>query len=430
MKYFFSLTLYRLFLLLFLPILLLVLLIRSINHKAYRQRLLERLGLLASDLKPGGIVVHAASVGEVIALKSFINKLIEAYPSLPITVTTFTPTGSAQVKQLFGSSVQHCYFPLDVICCSWLFIRKLQPKAVVFMETELWPNIIAQCKSKQIKLQLINARLSQNSVKSYQKLRWLIQPTLNAFDAILAQSKINQDNFITLGATQEQCLLSGNLKFDIAINQQVMNKKEALKAFISGERKIWVVASTHPDDEALVLAAFAQLIIENPRLLLVIVPRHPERFEQVAELCKEQHFSVIQRSHKVQVTPSTQIWLLDTLGELLPVCALADVVTMGGSFSHIGGHNPLEPALFKKPIVVGPDMANFSEVMQQLQQANGICQISAGQNISEQLATTMNQLLNDNQAQQALGENAYSVVQNNQGASDKTLKNLQALLTT
>jgi 3-deoxy-D-manno-octulosonic-acid transferase len=425
--------LYRLFFLCVLPVIWLLLLLRSIKQTAYRQRLSERFGLLPRELKSGGIIVHAASVGEVIALKSFIMQLLETKPKTVITVTTFTPTGSEQVSKLFGDRVQHCYLPLDSTFCIAAFLNKLKPKAMVFMETELWPNLIAQSRNHGIKLLLINGRLSQKSMNSYSKIAWLITPTINSFDKVLCQSQVNYDNFLALGADASRCQISGNVKFDISVNQAVKDKQQELARFVEDERLIWVVASTHKGDEKIALNAFALLLKNFPQLLLIIVPRHPERFNEVAELCHAQGYSITRRSTQEKVTSDKKIWLLDTLGELLPTCALASVVTMGGSFSEIGGHNPLEPALFKKPIVVGPNMSNFVEVMQQLIEEKGIVQLmgkdeSDDRNIADELFHEINAILMSEETQQALGESAHRVVTQNQGASQRTLKQLLKLL--
>ena len=428
MRNFLVLFLYRLLFLLLTPILLIVLLIRSINHSEYRQRLTERLGLLSKKLKTGGIVVHAASVGEVIALKPFITQLIAQHPNTAITVTTFTPTGSAQVSKLFGKQVQHCYLPLDNIISTQLFLQRLKPQAMVFMETELWPNLIAQCQAKNIKLLLVNGRLSDKSMGSYQKLNWLITPAIQRFDSILTQSQVNQDNYLAMGASSDRCQLSGNLKFDISLNADVAAKQTELANLITEKRNIWLIASTHPGDEALTLKAFELVKKQDSSALLIIVPRHPERFEQVARLAEEAGNQVRKRSQKQVVTLNTNVWIIDTLGELLAACALADVVTMGGSFNEIGGHNPLEPALFHKPVIAGPNMSNFKEILAQLISAQAIVQITENKTMPQTLATEVLRLLSDNTAAQLLGKNAYQVVQANQGATQRSLTALQNLL--
>ncbi len=430
-----SLLIYRFLLLLLLPVILVFLLVRSKNNKAYRERLFERLGYFPKPAEQDGIVVHAASVGEVIALKSFIEKLLLTYPNLPITITTFTPTGSAQVSKLFGDRVQHGYLPLDLFPCTALFLQRLKPKMMIFMETELWPSLISQCSNKNIKLLLINGRLSNKSLSSYQKITSLIEPCINRFDKILTQSQENLNHFLQLGAQTERCLNSGNLKFDISVNAQVLEKKaELAKLLFAGEkhpnRTILLAASTHEGDETIVLAAFRELLIQYPQLLLVLVPRHPERFEQVAKLCLEQNFSLARRSNNTMVS-NEQIWLLDSLGELMAAFALSDIVTMGGSFSEVGGHNPLEPALFNKPVIVGHNMSNFNEIIQQLRQENAIVELSANspENSSPaQLSDEVNKLLQQPEQQKILGNNAQKVVLANQGASDKTLAQVQQLL--
>ena len=436
-RYVLALFFYRVFLLLLTPIVLLVLLIRSFNHPEYRQRLVERLGFFPKPYKRGGIVVHAASVGEVIALKSFIEKLLVNYPDLPITITSFTPTGSAQITKLFGDRVQHGYLPLDIFPCTTLFLHRLKPKMMIFMETELWPNLISQCARQQVKLLLINGRLSKKSLTSYQKLNALMAPCLNRFDIILTQSEENLTHFLQLGAHQSRCMNSGNLKFDIGVNEQVINKKAELAKLLfandnQAKRTVWLVASTHEGDEVIALIAFKELLSQYPSLLLVLVPRHPERFEHVANLCLEQQLTLAKRSENTIINDE-QVWILDSLGELMAAFALSDIVTMGGSFSEIGGHNPLEPALFNKPVIVGHNMSNFNEIMQQLRQENAIIELTNSTPTNEsstQLVNEISALLQQPKRQQTLGENALKVVLQNQGASEKTLAQVINLLPT
>jgi 3-deoxy-D-manno-octulosonic-acid transferase len=426
LKYFVSLLLYRLLLLTLTPIIFSFFIIKSRKNAALRHRLTERLGLVPRSLKSSGIIVHASSIGEVIALKPFIEKLLVSYPQLPITLTTYTPTGSEQVKKLFAERVQHCYLPVDIFICTALFLKKLKPQAMVFMETEIWPNLIAQAANKKIKLILVNARLSEPSLKNYKNLTWLIKPSLNNFDKILPQSKINLSNFIELGADNWRCNVVGNLKFDISNNANIEEKKVELSAFLPINRSIWLVASTHQGDEELVLRAFKKIIKTQPDLLLILVPRHPERFESVAKLCLMHQLSLVKRSEQKQVTESTHVWLLDSLGELMAAYALADIVTMGGSFNEVNGHNPLEPALFKKAIIVGPFMANFLEIEQQLNHVNGLIQLTSVD--VDELTQAVDSLIVDKLKQKRLGDNAYQVVQDNQGASEQSMMHLQALI--
>ncbi|WP_281559227.1 lipid IV(A) 3-deoxy-D-manno-octulosonic acid transferase [Thalassomonas sp. RHCl1] len=428
LKYHLALLLYRLFFLINLPVIIIVLLIRSTKHKAYRQRLGERLGLLPRGIKPGGIVIHAASVGEVMALKAFVEQVLAAYPNLPVTLTTFTPTGSTQAKKLFTDRVQHCYLPLDIWPCSVLFLHKLAPKAIVFMETELWPNLISQSAGQNIPLLLVNGRLSENSIKSYRKLSWLITPALQRFAAILPQSQAHKDNFLALGAQPDTCIVSGNLKFDISQTAEISNKQQELSRLLANRGPVWIAASTHEGDEQLIVEAYKKVSINTPELLLVLVPRHPERFEKVHQLCQDAGLSVIKRSANQLLENDTQVWLLDTLGELMAAYALSDIVTIGGTFSHIGGHNPLEPALFKKPVIVGGDMSNFAEIHQQFTRQQAVIQLAATANVSNELAQQVQNLLESPQQAQTLGENGYHIVRQNQGASAFSLKQLSQLL--
>lgn len=402
-------------------------LVRSINHPEYRQRLSERLGWLPRQFNPGGIVIHGASVGEVLALKPFIERCLSQFEHLPITVTTFTPTGSAQVKKLFGKRVQHCYLPLDIWPCSSLFLKKLSPKAIVIMETELWPNLITQASKLGIKQLLINGRISDKSFGSYQRFSPLVAPSLKKFDQIQAQSKENAQRFIALGARPEACMAAGNLKFDIKVGADVERKQADIASLLPSNRPILLLASSHEGDEQLALHAF-QLIeqqCENP--LLIIVPRHPERFDKVATLLSSQNISFQRRSEAQIVAGDTKVWLMDSLGELMAVFNFADTIIMGGTFSTIGGHNPLEPALFKKPIITGSDMANFKEIHQLLSNANGVVTL-ADENIAVQLSERVSQLFADNKLAAEIGENAYQVVQQNQGATDTALAELAQLI--
>lgn len=429
---------YRLVFLLLIPFILLLLIIRSKNNAQYRARLLERLGVLTeqnkkSPLKKNSIIIHAASVGEVIAIKGLVDSLLTRYPDKDITITCFTPTGSSQVSKLFGDRVQHCYLPLDNMLSTWLFLRKLKPQAMIFMETEIWPNLLSHCVANKIPLLLINGRLSDNSCRNYKKITWLISPALHHFSHLLSQSKAHQENFINLGADPIRCTVSGNIKYDINLTTAIKTKATELSEKLKTDRKTWLVASTHLGDDDIVLAAFKLIKKQFPALLLILVPRHPERFNSIAKQCTDSGYTLVRRSENTPITSHDDIWLLDSLGELISAYSLASIVTVAGTFSTIGGHNPLEAALFKKPIIVGADMGNFIDVLTQLSQANAVIQLNPLDQktpslISEQLAEKIIALLGDEQQQKTLGENAYQVMLANQGASDRSIAKLCELL--
>lgn len=399
--------------------------LRSIKQKAYRDRLDERLGSYPSTFKTGGIVVHGASVGEIIALQPLIEKLITRYPTEPLTVTTFTPTGSQQVLDRFGSSVQHCYLPIDAIGPVEKFLAALEPQIVVIMETEIWPNLIDQCHKRNIKTLLINGRISTRSFPRYQKIIRLIRPTLMKIDCILAQSSDDRDRLVSLGADIKKISISGNIKYDLSPILNVDERVEVLKRGLS-DRDIWVVGSSHEDEEALILESYQLLLEDFPKLLLIIAPRHPERVQPLEHKIAAMPLTFIKRSEASQPTENTRVWLIDTMGELLLFYQLAKICTIAGSFGKTGGHNPLEACLFAKPMVVGTNMTNFNDIAEQLLTAKGMIQLK--ENSAEALALSIKNLLLDSTAADTLGNNAEGVLRKNRGAMDKTLTALSSLL--
>lgn len=403
---------------------------RSINHKAYRHRISERLGFLPNSLKAGGIVIHGASVGEVIALKPLIESCIAKFSDMPITVTTFTPTGSEQVTRLFGDRVQHCYLPLDIMPCTASFLSKTKPKVLVIMETELWPNLVAQAHKRGTKLLLVNGRISDKSINSYQKFSALVKPCLQRFDHIFAQNQENQERFITLGADAERCTNGGNLKFDLSATSNETKQAE-LAAILPENRPVIMLASSHKGDEEIVFQAFTEILVNIPDALLAVVPRHPERFDTVFQLSKEHDFTTQRRSEALSVGEQTNVWVMDSLGEMMAAFPLADLVVMGGSFSTIGGHNPLEPAVFKRPIITGSDMSNFSEIHQQLLIKQGVVSLTSGSSntaVADQLAERALKLLTDIEYAKQLGDNAYQVVASHKGATQRSVDTISELL--
>ena len=424
------LTAYQTLSTLLLPVIVLALLLRARTQSAYGKRIGERLGYCpkpCTKAKPlkGSIVIHGASLGEISALKPFIEQVIEYFPQHLITVTSFTPAGSSQIQKLFGLRVNHAYLPIDNPLCNSLFLSRLKPNAMVFMETELWPSLIAQAHKRNIKLLLINARLSPKSVRRYKKINLLIQPALQRFNRVLTQSDDNKARFLQLGAQVKSTLTTGNLKYDLQASDKTYALIHQLKQAINN-RPIWVVGSSHQDEEALILSAFNQVRLQHPNVLLVLAPRHSERFEPIAVQLQNQGLNFVKRSQPQTPNNSTHVWLIDTIGELLAFYGVATVCTVAGSFGKTGGHNPLEPALFSKAATLGPNMQNAEQLTAQLLAANGIIQQQNSN--SQTLANHIIRLLNAPKEREILGNNAHALLQTNQGATQKALQALIELM--
>ncbi|HEY7771816.1 MAG TPA: 3-deoxy-D-manno-octulosonic acid transferase [Marinagarivorans sp.] len=421
----FILALYQIIGTLLLPTLALALLVRSRRQPEYRRRIKERFGLCPRPRHSGGIVVHGASLGEITSLKPFISALIDAYPNKTITVTSFTPAGSKQVERLFGNRVNHAYLPFDSPVCNWLFLRRVQPCAVVFMETEIWPSLLHQSKSLPSKLMLINARLSAKSVRAYQKIKPLIAIALAQFDEIHAQSQANAEAFIQLGADAGRVSMSGNLKFDLFPPANVHQRAREISKTI-GERPTWTVGSCHQDEEDLLLAAFSEVKKRCPSALLMLAPRHPERYQPLSEKLTALNIPYTRRSQSESFNDGSDVWLIDTMGELLLFYAIADVCTVAGSFDNTGGHNPLEPAFFAKAITVGPNIKGIQDLANTLLDANALIKHASA--TPNDIAAEISRLLLSENERDRLGTNALRLLENNRGATEKSISALRELI--
>lgn len=409
--------LYTILLYLIQPLVWFRLLWRSRKAPDYRKRWLERYGFCKNKVKSGGILVHAVSVGETLAAIPLIKTLQKQYPQLPITVTTMTPTGSKQVKTLLKDSVSHVYLPYDLPCAIHRFLKAVKPKLVIIMETELWPNLISQCHNKKIPLIIANARLSERSADRYHKLGKAISKLLTKISTVAAQNEQDGERFLSLGLPKEHLTVTGSIKFDIELTDK--QSLAQLKQQWQLNRPVLIAASTHSGEDEIILSAFQRLLKNHSNLLLILVPRHPERFKTVEELISDNKLNYIKRSTKQIPTNQTQVILGDTMGELLELYGLANIAFVGGSLIEHGGHNPLEPALHHIPIISGKYFFNFKVICEQLIEANGmlICDSTA-----DSLYSTVNSLLNDDNHCQQMGENAYQVLKRNQGALNRLLK--------
>lgn len=410
--------LYTVLLYLIQPLVWLRLLWRSRKASAYRQRWLERYGFCQNKVKAGGILVHAVSVGETIAAVPLIQALKQQYPHLPITVTTMTPTGSERVKSLLKDSVNHVYLPYDLPCALRRFLNTVQPKLVIIMETELWPNFINQCYKRHIPLIVANARLSERSAKRYSKLGSAISHLLRKISVVAAQNQQDGERFIQLGLPADHLAITGSIKFDIDLTAKQHQRIAELKQQWQLNRPVLIAASTHTGEDEIILSAFKRLVQNHPNLLLILVPRHPERFKTVEKLIIDNRLRYIKRSADQTPNDQTQVILGDTMGELLELYGVADIALIGGSLIEHGGHNPLEPALHHIPIIIGEHFFNFKVICEQLKAANGLL---VCHNSVDELYLTIDDLLNHPTKRKQIGENAYQVLKQNQGALDRLL---------
>ncbi len=422
---------YTLLLYLAMPLVLLRLLWRAHRAPAYARRWRERFGFVSplftmDSASEPAIWLHAVSVGETLAAVPLIKALQRDYPDHLLIVTTTTPTGSEQVQKLFGDSVYHVYAPYDLPGALRRFLERLQPSALIIMETELWPNLIHRCKMRGMTVALVNARLSARSARGYGKVAGLTAGMLAELDLVAAQAQADGERFVDLGLARDKLLISGNIKFDLELDQAVSVKAAELKSQWRGDnqRPVVLAASTHQGEDEQVLTAFTQVLGVRPEALLVLVPRHPERFDNVATLCRERGFNTVRRSENAAVTGNTQVLLGDTMGELLAFCGAVDIAFIGGSLVPVGGHNLIEPAAWGVPVLTGPHLFNFTEVATKLDDAGGlkVC-ADAGQ-----LAQALLGLLNNRDKYTAMADAARTVAETNRGALTKLTGRLSLLL--
>ncbi|PNG30565.1 lipid IV(A) 3-deoxy-D-manno-octulosonic acid transferase [Pseudomonas protegens] len=420
-------TLYTALFYLGLPLVAIRLWLRSRKAPAYAKRIGERFSLGLPAMQTGGIWVHAVSVGESIAAAPMIRALLARYPQLPITVTCMTPTGSERIQALFANEprIQHCYLPYDLPCAAARFLDRVQPKLAVIMETELWPNHIDQCARRGIPVALANARLSERSAKGYGRFARLTAPMLGQMSLFAVQTEAEAERFRQLGARPETVEVTGSIKFDLSIDPQLLERARDLRQqWQAMERPVWIAASTHEGEDAVVLDAHRQLLASYPNALLILVPRHPERFNSVFELCQQQGFATVRRSAGEPVGTTTSVLLGDTMGELLFLYALADSAFVGGSLVANGGHNLLEPAALAKPVISGPHLFNFLEIAAMLREAGALQEVDD----AEGLAVAVQRLFELPRDAQKMAEAGLKVLKANQGALQRLLDGLDRLL--
>ena len=390
---------------------------RSLSVPAYRQRWLERCGLIRSQA-PGGIYLHAVSVGEVIAAEPLIKRLRNDYPERPLIITTMTPSGSERVKNLFGDDVYHCYAPFDWLPFVYQFFIRIKPALCIVMETELWPCMLFICRRQAIPVVIANARLSDKSKQGYHRINWLVSAMLRDV-YIAAQYSADAKNFLALGAQTQRLQVTGSIKFDIKISQSLTLQAGSMRQSLldNGKRFIWLAASTHSGEDESILQAHQALLKDNAETLLILAPRHPERCDKVAELIEQYELTYQCSSLTSMADCGAQILLIDSIGQLMKFYGTADLAFIGGSIIPHGGHNPIEPAAWGMPILAGPHFFNFSHVSQLLQNAGALQLV----NKTEELAQDVRYYIEYPSQREVAAQAARDVVASNQGALQRLL---------
>ena len=410
--------LYSLIWWLLLPVILVYFGWRAVGDSRYRSGLMQRFAFYPTGLKEkvqGCIHIHCASMGEVNAAAPLIRALKQAHPHRIFVVTTSTPTGAEQVNRLFADDVIHVLAPLDGFFSSWRFARYFKPQTSIFTEVELWPNWILALKNQHTRLFLVNARLSKGSCARYWQFRNLFLPVFRCFDKICAQNKTIEKRYQRF---TPKVVTSGNLKFDVKLPDYLPEKTAEFYQQHNLKRKVWIAASVHPDEYQQVISAHQQILQQHPNALLILVPRHPERFAEVAQYLSQQtNLSFVSRSSLQPVTESTHVWLVDSMGELIAFYALAHIAYVGGSLVDVGGHNPLEPAALAKPILMGPNQTNCADICAQLIEHGALRVVNNSDEITQQVLAW---LASDTELHQAALA-ATDVVMCNQGAVQKTM---------
>lgn len=406
---------YTLLLLLLIPLIVLRLVWRSRNQPAYRQRLLERFAWIQSPQAPVRVWLHAVSVGETMAARPLIEALLAEYGERTVFVTSTTLTGSDLVQQLFTDRVQHAYFPYDLPGIVSRYLEHLRPGVFVSMETEIWPNLWHACSRRQIPVILANARLSSRSVRRYQKVQGFISGVLNEATLIACRHSQDARHFRALGAAVNRVRVIGDIKADIQPREEEVRQGQVFRQQWGSERQVLVAASTHETEEATLLDIFRQLQTVVPDILLVMVPRHPERFAEVANLIERQGFFCQKRSAGSHFTPEVEVILGDSMGEMMSWYASADVVFIGGSLIPRGGHNPLEPLSFGVPVVSGSQVFNFQNTFSRLVKLQAAFVVEDKRALEKKLAD----LLTTAEDRHRAGQRGIRLIEENRGATDR-----------
>jgi 3-deoxy-D-manno-octulosonic-acid transferase len=416
--------LYAILTYLLLPVYALYWFFRGFVNRAYWDRFPQRFGVGFPTMESGSFWLHAVSVGEVQASIPLVRTLARRFPEWPLLITTVTPTGAARVRAVFGDTVHHCYIPFETPNAVRNFFDSVKPRLALIMETEIWPNLYHECGKRRIPLVLVSARISPKSVNSYRKLLPLFRETLSHGIIIAAQSEADADRFRSLGARPERTRVTGNIKFDIELPQDLAASGRDFRDRYLGTRPVWVAASTHHKEEEQILEAHRLVVKQVPDALLILVPRHPERFDAVRQLMDRQDMRFISRTSEQPVVATCRVFLGDTMGELALFYAASDVAFVGGTLVPVGGHNLLEPAALGLPVVTGPHLFNTQDIADMFVNIGALTRVAD----AEQLAMAVTRLLQDDQTAGRLGNLGRDIVVRNRGALDRLLHLLEPLI--
>lgn len=405
------------------PFLILSMLARGWRDRGYWQNFSQRFGFGAA-VGGASIWVHAVSVGEVQAAAALVLDLVARHPQIPLVVTTVTPTGAARARALFGERVEIRFMPFDLPGAVRRFFVRVQPRLAVIFETELWPNVYHECRVRRVPLVLASARISARSVRRYRRVFGLFEETLAAAVVIGAQAPADAERFRSMGAPAAATHVTGNIKFDFTVPDAVIARGRELKQLHAAHRPVWVAGSTHGGEEEILLDAQRRLQSVHPDALLILAPRHPPRFPEVAQWLAREQVKFVRISERRACDADTSVLLVDSLGELLDCYAAADAAFVGGSFVPVGGHNLLEPAALGRAVLSGPYYSNSEEIAQLLI-ARGVLAVVHD---APQLVARLGELLSNEAERARIGTLARDSIADNRGSLAKLLRLIEPLL--
>ena len=397
---------------------------RGLRDRSYWQGLRERFAWASPAGAAPAIWLHAVSLGEMTAAAPLVRALRARHPQVPLLLTSATPTGRARARALFGDCADVRFLPYDTPGAVARFLTAVRPRLAIIMETELWPNLFGECQRRGVPLVLANARLSEKSAARYKRFGSLFRGIFSASSLIAAQTRADADRFVAIGARRDRTHLVGNIKFDVEADAGVMHRGHELRASVGAMRPVWIAGSTHAGEEEQVLAAQRQLETHRPDALLLLVPRHPDRFPAVAALLDRRQFRFARRSSGGAADGGMQVLLVDTVGELAALYAAADVAFVGGSLVPVGGHNLLEPAALGIPVLTGPYNSNGKDIAELLMREGAAQQV----NDAPALAVALARLLADPAERRLIGAIGPRIVESNRGAVARLLALIETLL--